>query len=258
MTLEEFEKLPDDNDGWVEWPTFDEDDEEMFDWSLSYEEMERRYPPNNFYKESQELKSVIVPYNTQRKRAKWWAERKAFNYKQSTSFPPTVEKKREEEIKRAHYLNYMGKDCPCVGFIDRAYAGMKQYQNAYYHSGEEKYLFLVHGGVQAYEKKTLIGRFIKPFFPNEEKKSSTTSLPQPQSMSHHQWKNNKQAITEAVKKEIVYSPTIVAEKMKVEAEAKERSLFISHMTMEQFGLMQKHGWRIAKLLTAPEENFHYE
>lgn len=248
MTLEEFEKLPEVNDGWVEWPTFDEDDEERFDWSLSYAEMEKLYPSGNY-----------VSPKKKRKR-NFFYKQPDFNYKQSTSFP-THEKRREQAVSSIGYLNYLGKDCPCVGFIDRGFslngmAGVKPYQNAYYHSGEQKYLFMVHGGVLAYPKDK-VEKFIKPFFPNEEKKSDTNSLPQPRSMSHHQWKKNKQTIAESVKKEIIESPTIVAEKRKAETEARERNIFISHMTMEQFGLMQKHGWRIAKLLTAPEEYFHY-
>ena len=65
----------------------------------------------------------------------------------------------------------MGVACPCVGFIDRALSNVvKQYQNAYYHSGEEKYVFVTKElGTVAYYKKT-IQEYVKPFFPNEQKK----------------------------------------------------------------------------------------
>lgn len=164
MSIEDFENLG--NDGWVEWPSFPEN-ENKFDWSMSYEQMEKKYPPHLWYKESQEPHATIAPYNSKKKRRNWLAQRK----KESSDlkYPP---------------------------------------------------------------------------------------LPQPQIMSHYQWKKNKTIITESVKKDFVESPTIAAEKRRVEQEAKERSLFISRMTIEQFQLMQKHGWKMAQILTEPEPNFH--
>jgi hypothetical protein len=75
----------------------------------------------------------------------------------------------KEKIAKSgiHYLNYLYKDCPCVGFIDRAIGhGIKQYQNAYYHSGEGKYVFYVNDGIIAFYKKE-VEKYIKPFFPTD-------------------------------------------------------------------------------------------
>lgn len=38
----------------------------------------------------------------------------------------------------------------------------------------------------------------------------------------------------------------------------ERDIFLMHQTPEQFAIAKQHGWRIAKMLTEPEPNFHYE
>lgn len=39
-------------------------------------------------------------------------------------------------------------------------------------------------------------------------------------------------------------------------EKTEHQLYLQHQTYEQFLLAEKHGWKIAKLLTDPEPNFH--
>jgi len=41
-------------------------------------------------------------------------------------------------------------------------------------------------------------------------------------------------------------------------DSKGYSLFLQHQTPEQFQIAKQHGWKIAKLLTEPEPNFHYE
>lgn len=69
-----------------------------------------------------------------------------------------------------YYCTYLGVPCPCVGYIDRALSNLvAKYQNAYYHAGEEKYVFVTkeHGTV-AYYKKT-ISEFVKPYFQKEPK-----------------------------------------------------------------------------------------
>lgn len=219
MTLEEFENL---DDGWVEWPSFPEN-ENLFDWSLSYEEMDRLYNPAR--------KGKV----------------RRFDYKSSTPFPKPVETKREESIKAAHYVNYMGKDCPCVGFIDRAFsitgvAGVKQYENAYYHSGEEKYLFRAHHGILAYPKDK-VEKYIKPFFPDQEKKIIPPK-PIP---------NKIKDMCADVKLSVNTNLSKHHNKM-----SDGYQEFLATQTPEQFELTKLHGWKIARILTTPQENFHEE
>ena len=227
MALEKFENL---DDGWVEWPSFPEN-ENKFDWSLSYEEIDRLYGSGK--------KKIGKP----------------FNYKQSTSFPKPVEKKREECIKAAHYVNYMGKDCPCVGFIDRAFsltgtAGVRQYQNAYYHSGEQKYIFEVFGGILAYQKEK-VEKYIKPFFP-ESKEKVESGLPTVKEINKavkRHFKNDCADISLSVNDNTRGGKIIPIDN--------EYAMYLQTQTPEQLELAKKHGWRIAKLLTAQQENFHY-
>lgn len=91
---------------------------------------------------------------------------------------PILQKKKDRKIKPeyvekdgVHYCNYLGTVCPCVGFIDRAISStVKQYQNAYYHAGEEKYVFVTPAyGIVAYYKKS-IEKYIKPFYPDKAAK----------------------------------------------------------------------------------------
>ncbi len=49
-------------------------------------------------------------------------------------------------------------------------------------------------------------------------------------------------------------PTLIIKQL----DSPEHQHFLMHQTLEQFQLAKVHGWRIAKMLTEPEPNFHYE
>lgn len=44
----------------------------------------------------------------------------------------------------------------------------------------------------------------------------------------------------------------------MEKEILEYQMYLQRQTPEQFKIARQHGWRIAKMLTEPEPNFHYE
>lgn len=208
------------NDGWVEWPSFPEN-EKAFDWSLSYAEIERKYPndPDAGFSHSN-------GYTSRKKRSAWFKKRQA-----------TLAEKRKEEVTKARYVNYSGNDCPCVGFLDKTFVipgcpSPRKYQNAYYHSGEEKYVFEVDGCVVAYPKEK-IGKFIKPFFPDAKDVGLSVNTNTSRSS-----KNGTGILSSGY--------------------LNEYEDYLRNQTTEQFSLAQKYGWRIAKLLTDPEPSFHEE
>ena len=125
---------------------------------------------------------LLKPHAEKIERKKYKKASKKTNLGWEQSFKSVVKNHNKPEKKNAitektataHYVNYLGKECPCVGFIDRAIGhGIMQYQNVYYHSGEEKYVFLVNGNVVAYYKYS-IETLIKPFSVPVHKK---TNLP---------------------------------------------------------------------------------
>lgn len=144
-----------------------------------------------------------------------------------TQSVPVMQRKKDRktptefvEKSGIHYCNYLGVSCPCVGFIDRALSNLvKQYQNAYYHSGEEKYVFVTkEQGVVAYYKKT-IQQYIKPFFPNDPQKSTAGWIKKISADVHLSVNTN--------------TPKVYAPKTE---------------TLDE---------QIARLLSEPSENFHY-
>ncbi len=265
MTLEELENQ---DDGWVEWPNFTEPEENKFDWSLSYEQMEKHYPPANFYKESLELKSIIVPYTSKRKRANWFKQKKEEKYNKPKE---AVEKKRHE-VTKGKYINYQGADCPCVGFVSKSIGhGIKQYQNAYYHAGEEKYVFQAYDGVMAFHKET-VGKYIKPFFPDakdvglsvnsnvprtypkklektDDGKVKLIEGPHPKDDCREIWQTEMIKDGEWVReKRYYYAPKSII----------NFDLFIMNKRRNVKRLCQEENidLKVKRMLAAPEENFH--
>lgn len=141
MTLEEWEAS--DDEGWVEWPTFPEN-ENKFDWSLSYEQIEKQYNPSR----------LIQKLNL---------------HKPRPYIPPPAPKKKKKPMQ--------SKQGSIVGDYLRRHAAD------------------VHLSVNTNTPKSV---------------------------------------------------------------DKEYQEFLAHQTPEQFELAKKHGWRIARLLTDPEPNFHYQ
>ena len=46
--------------------------------------------------------------------------------------------------------------------------------------------------------------------------------------------------------------------VKMEMDIDEHQRYLQSQTLEQFRIAKKQGWRVAKLLTEPQINFHYE
>lgn len=83
----------------------------------------------------------------------------------------TEEKTKTEliAIEGIHYLNYLENACPCIGFVDTSIGnGVNKYQNVYYHSGHDKYLFVhcITKEIIVYDK-SVIEKNIKPFFKDQ-------------------------------------------------------------------------------------------
>lgn len=155
----------------------------------------------------------------------------------------TGENKERVAVNGVHYVNFLGKECPCVGFTDTAFGyGTYQYQNAYYHSTEEKYVFVHPQSKElvAYHK-SVVEKHIKPFFPGSKKHEKVEEKP------IASW---IKTVTQDVHLSVNDN---TARRRPVD---KEYSLYLQRQTPEQFALAEKFGWKIAKLLTDPEPSFH--
>lgn len=87
---------------------------------------------------------------------------------------------------------------------------------------------------------------------NKQKKPIKKSQPKISSLIH----NQKQTYAQFHSADCHLSVNNNTLKSKPPTQDLEYLTYLQNQTPEQFVLAQKHGWRIAKLLTEPEQNFH--
>ncbi len=82
--------------------------------------------------------------------------------------PAPVEKVKTNGI---HFVLFRGRECPCVGFIEKAFhssgGNLAAYQNAYYDKEDDVYVFIKESELIAFYSAN-IRKFILPFFPEKK------------------------------------------------------------------------------------------
>jgi len=150
--------------------------------------------------------------------------------------------KKEEEDR---CISFGGKFCPLIGFIDKHLAHpakIKQYAPVYLNKETGFHIVCISGHLRGYHPD-ILGKHIKPYYPDAEKPKQGKA---------------KSIVGQYLERHKTDSDVTLSVNANNPRQRIEHELYLQHQTMEQFLLAEKYGWKIAKMLTAPQENFHLE